>query len=123
MNPIQNLPSPLSASSVQALHSQQLDTAGPSVPSALVNANGSNPDAETPNLKETFTQFVGETFYGQLIKSMRQTVGKPSYMHGGRAEEIFQGQLDQLLSEHMTEASADQIAGPMFELYNLSAGR
>jgi hypothetical protein len=63
---------------------------------------------------EKFTQFVGETFYGQMIKSMRSTVGKPAYFHGGRAEEVFQGQLDQLMAEHMTEASADTVAEPMF---------
>ena len=40
-------------------------------------------------LREKFTQFVGETFFGQMIKSMRSTVGKPAYFHGGQAEEAF----------------------------------
>jgi peptidoglycan hydrolase FlgJ len=66
-------------------------------------------------LRERFTQFVGETFFGQLIKSMRATTGKPAYFHGGRAEEVFQGQLDQKLAQHLTEASADRFAEPMFE--------
>ena len=50
-------------------------------------------------LRETFQQFVGEAFFGQLMKAMRSSVGKPAYFHGGRAEEVFQGQLDQLLAE------------------------
>jgi hypothetical protein len=66
-------------------------------------------------LRERFTQFVGETFFGQMIKSMRATTGKPAYFHGGRAEEVFQSQLDQKLAEHLTEASADRFAEPMFE--------
>jgi len=66
-------------------------------------------------LRERFTQFVGETFFGQMIKAMRQTVGKPAYFDGGRAEEVFRGQLDQALAEHMTKASADRFADPMFE--------
>jgi flagellar protein FlgJ len=66
-------------------------------------------------LREQFTQFVGETFFGQMIKSMRATTEKPAYFHGGRAEEVFQSQLDQQLAQHLTEASAEQFADPMFE--------
>jgi len=65
-------------------------------------------------LREKFTQFVGETFFGQMLKAMRSTVGKPAYFHGGRAEEVFQGQLDQTLSQHFTEVTADRFAEPMF---------
>jgi len=72
---------------------------------------GSRPE----ELRERFTQFVGEAFFGQMIKAMRSTVGKPAYFHGGRAEEVFQGQLDQALSEHLTKASADRFVEPMFE--------
>jgi len=50
-----------------------------------------------------------------MLKAMRATVGKPAYFHGGRAEEVFQGQLDQQLAEHLTEASAAKFAEPMFE--------
>jgi Rod binding domain-containing protein len=66
-------------------------------------------------VQDTFQKFVGEAFFGQMLKSMRSTQGKPAYFHGGRAEEVFQSQLDQVLSEHMTEASADKIADPMFK--------
>ncbi len=64
--------------------------------------------------RDTFRQFVGESFFGQMLKSMRSTLDKPAYFHGGQAEEAFQGQLDQVLSEEMTAASADKIADPMF---------
>jgi hypothetical protein len=71
--------------------------------------------ARNDELRKQFTQFVGETFYGQMIKAMRSTQGKPAYFHGGRGEEVFRGQLDQALAEQMTKASADKFAGPMFE--------
>jgi peptidoglycan hydrolase FlgJ len=67
-------------------------------------------------VQQAFRDFVGQTFFGQMLKSMRSTVEKPAYFHGGQAEEIFQSQLDQTLAEEMTEASADQIADPMFRL-------
>jgi flagellar protein FlgJ len=65
-------------------------------------------------LQQAFTDFVGKTFFGQMLKSMRSTVGKPAYFHGGQTEEIFRSQLDQHLADHMTEASADKFAEPMF---------
>lgn len=71
--------------------------------------------SNTEQLRENFNQFVGETFFGQMLKAMRSTVGKPAYFHGGRTEEVFQGQLDQHLAEHLTETSAAKIADPMFE--------
>jgi flagellar protein FlgJ len=71
-------------------------------------------------VRQAFDSFVGEVFFGQMLSAMRESVGKPAYFHGGRAEEIFQGQLDQVLSEEMTAASADTFTGPMFELFQMT---
>ncbi len=73
-------------------------------------------------LREKFDQFVGESMFGQMLKSMRQSLGKPAYFHGGRAEEVFQSQLDQLLVEKISDASAEQIAEPMYELFTANMG-
>jgi hypothetical protein len=71
-------------------------------------------------LRKAFDTFVGETFYGQMLSSMRKTVGKPAYFHGGHAEEVFRGQLDQVLATKLTQSSAGKFTGPMFELFQLS---
>lgn len=65
--------------------------------------------------RDAFTSFVGETFFSQMIKSMRSTTDKAAYFDGGKGEEIFTSQLDQALSTEMTKASADKFANPMFE--------
>lgn len=78
--------------------------------------------ARPEELNEAFGDFVGNTFYGQLIASMRKTVDKPAYFHGGRGEEVFQGQLDQMLAERLSDATQEQFAGPMFELFMLGRG-
>ena len=83
-----------------------------------VAADRRMPAGEDP-LREAFDQFVGQTFYGHLLASMRKTVGKPAYFHGGRAEEIFQQQLDQVLAEQLTSASAEELTGPMYDLFML----
>lgn len=78
--------------------------------------NGTEKDGE---VREVFNQFVGETFFGMMIKSMRATTDKPAYFHGGRAEEVFQSQLDQQMSQELAESSASEFSDPMFELFNM----
>ena len=73
------------------------------------------PTGTEKELREKFTQFVGETFYGQMFKAMRSTVGKPAYFYGGRAEEVFQSQLDQTMAQELTKSTASTFAEPMFE--------
>jgi uncharacterized protein YukE len=75
--------------------------------------------ASREQTREAFSDFVGQTFFTQLLTEMRKTVDKPAYFHGGQAEDIFQGQMDQLLAERLSEATADSFAGPMFELFML----
>ncbi len=70
-------------------------------------------------LRKTFDSFVGETFYGQMLSSMRKTVGKAAYFDGGRAEEIFTGQLDQVIAQKLAESTAQSFSGPMFDLFSL----
>ncbi len=68
-------------------------------------------------LRDAFQDFVGQTFFGEMIKAFRTTQQPSKYFHGGRAEEIFQGQFDQVLTEKLSEASADKISDPMYELF------
>ncbi|GAB5405407.1 MAG: rod-binding protein [Aureliella sp.] len=68
-------------------------------------------------LKEAFQDFVGQTFFSEMMKALRSTQDEAAYMNGGRAEKVFQGQLDQVLTEQLSEASADKIAEPMYDLF------
>jgi len=71
---------------------------------------------DTPELHEAFTDFVGQTFYGELMKQMRATLDKPTFFHGGMGEDIFQQQLDQIIVERMSDTSARTLSDPMYEL-------
>jgi Rod binding domain-containing protein len=74
---------------------------------------------DNAELRQAFDTFVGENFFGQMIKAMRKSTGKPAYFHGGRAEEIFQQQLDQTMAADIAKSSADQFTGPMYDLFTL----
>jgi peptidoglycan hydrolase FlgJ len=99
------------------------DLAGAPAMNAVQNTPVNKPDltgaANNPELRKAFDAFVGDAFFGQLLRSMRKTVGKPAYFNGGRAEEIFQQQLDQVMAKNISESSADKFSGPMFELFTL----
>ena len=78
---------------------------------------------EDKKLREAFHNFVGQTFFSQMLASLRSTQEGAAYFNGGQAEKIFQGQLDQVLSEELTKSSADKIADPMFKLFQLQRSR
>jgi Rod binding domain-containing protein len=65
-------------------------------------------------LRSAYREFVGKTFFSQMLKSMRSTVGKPAYFYGGQTEDVFRSQLDQQLADKMSESTAPKIADPMF---------
>ena len=71
--------------------------------------------AKAQTLEKTYGQFVGETFYGSMLKAMRQTVGEPAYFHGGQAEKLFQSQLDQQMSADLASGDGADLAKSMFE--------
>jgi Rod binding domain-containing protein len=106
---------------IQGLSSASFNPASSLMSSTKTKAaepgSGKAGDAEA---RKQFDAFVGEVFFGQMIKSMRETVSKPAYFHGGRGEEVFTEQLDKVLTEHMTKASAHEFTGPMYELFSLN---
>ena len=47
-----------------------------------------------------------------MLSSMRKTVGKAAYFDGGRGEEIFRGQLDQVMSQKLAESTRQDFHRP-----------
>lgn len=80
------------------------------------------PRYDESDMRAAFDEFVGQTFFGSMLASMRKTVDKPAYMHGGRGEEVFQQQLDEKLVQELTKSSASQISGPMYDLFQTQRG-
>jgi Rod binding domain-containing protein len=54
--------------------------------------------AARAKLRAAADEIVGQTFYGTLLRQMRASTLKGKYGHGGRGEEVFQAQLDQILA-------------------------
>ena len=83
---------------------------------------GEQPTTESPaeandkQFRELLHQFIGQTLFGQMLKSMRATQEKNPYFHGGNAEEIYQSMLDMELTDQMTKATAKTLSEPMYKL-------
>jgi Rod binding domain-containing protein len=73
-------------------------TATPTTQSVATDKASAAGTART-QLREAAKKLIGEVFYGTLLKQYRSTGRKGTYGHGGRGEEVFQGQLDQVFAE------------------------
>jgi Rod binding domain-containing protein len=79
--------------------------------SQLLNQSPASKD----KLQSTFQDFAAGTFYKEMLKSLRKMHNKPAYIYGGRAEEIFQGQMDQQVAENMAHSKGSPISDPLFQ--------
>jgi Rod binding domain-containing protein len=67
--------------------------------------------------REAFQAFVAGTFYKQMLKSLRSTVDKAEYFHGGRAEEVFEAQLDQQVAEDLAARQGGVFADKLYDAF------
>jgi len=72
-------------------------------------------DANEKQFRELLHQFIGQTLFGQMLKSMRATQEKNPYFHGGQAEEIYQSLLDMELTDQMTKSTTRTLSEPMYK--------
>ena len=73
-------------------------------------------EANDKQFRELLHQFIGQTLFGQMLKSMRATQEKNPFFHGGQSEEIYQSLLDMELTDQITKTSSRTISEPMYKL-------
>ncbi len=84
----------------------------------LGGGNSNVPAQDQLEVREAFQDFVAGTFYKEMLKALRSTQQKPAYFHGGQAEEIFQGQLDQQVAEDLAKGHGANLADPLFKAFS-----
>ncbi len=78
------------------------------------------PDPAAPALERLRTAadgIVGSTFYGTLLRIQRESGLKGPYGHGGRGEEAFRAQLDQVLAEQAGQARTYSLSDSIVARY------
>ncbi len=97
----------------------QLDTRTPGVTFVLEDQEGTGLwqalGDNRQEFRQAFVRLVGTTLYGQMVRQLRSSVGKPPYLHGGYAEEMFQRRLDELVVENLTRRNGEQLAQAMLK--------
>lgn len=87
-------------------------------PSPRVALGTPSPAAAEPSeMREAFQQAVGGLFFGQLIKALRSGVGKPAYLHGGQAEDLFQAQMDQHFAESLSKSHGAPLVEELYQRF------
>lgn len=76
--------------------------------------------AEKAEFQQKFDEVLGMTMYGMMLKSLRQSSHKTPYFNGGRTEEVFGQQLDQVLSEKMGRRDAERHTNHVASLNSLA---
>ncbi len=97
----------------QILNPLEPQLAGSGQASTSATATGD----KTDKVRETFQDFVAGTFYKQMFKALRSGQDKPAYLHGGAAEEMFQGQLDQQVAEDLARHHGAQFSDSMYDSF------
>src|SRR3990172_4475374 len=65
--------------------------------------------------REAFQSAVAGTFFKMMIKSMQKMHGKAAYFHGGRAEEMFQGQMDETFAADFARSNGASLTDSLYQ--------
>ena len=66
--------------------------------------------------RKAVDQFVGETFYGLIMKEMYKSVSNDGLMSGGAGEATLRPYLNQVMSERMAQSRRFAVSEAMFEM-------
>ncbi len=85
-------------------------------PAAQTAAGGAVVSAEeAKSLRQNVGEFVGNVFYGTLLRQMQNSNLKGKYLHGGRGEEVFRGQLHMEYAKRMGRSPNDPISNRIYD--------
>lgn len=83
-------------------------------PAALV---GANTQQRQVLLRQAVDEMVGVTFFAPMLKMAHNSAIKGKYGHGGRGEEIFQGQLDLELAKRAGRGMKSGLSETIYNRY------
>ncbi len=82
----------------------------------VVGAEGLDPvRRDLQRLRKASAAAVGSVFFGTLLRTMRNSRLKGTFGHGGRGEDVFAAQLDQLLAERIGRATNTGLQEVLFD--------
>jgi hypothetical protein len=77
--------------------------------SGLSEGERSSSSGMHQNVRARVGEFVGSIFYGTLLREAQKSSLKGKYLHGGRGEEVFKGQLNEELARKLGRAQNNPV--------------
>lgn len=110
----------MTASTAESIHSFEAglsrwrEGAQRSAAGRIEARRGASEESGGESLRALVGDFVGNVFYGTLLRELQNSTIKGKYLHGGRGEDVFRGQLNMELAKRMVRAPNDPIANHMY---------
>lgn len=109
-----------------------LDTRNPNHPSTTEllplgeaqyqHISSRQPKNENDKIHETARKWVAQTFYGAMLKQMRESPFKSEIFSGGRGGQAFATMLDQHLADHMSRSAGSKLVNAIARKLQAKAG-
>jgi len=81
-----------------------------------------SPKSEHEKIEETARKWVAQTFYGTMLKQMRESPFKSELFAGGRGGQAFSSLLDQHLADNMSRAAGSKLVNAIARKLEARAG-
>ena len=88
-----------------------------------VPKRATSPGERHAQLTEQTQKWVAQTFYGQMLKQMRDSPFKSKLFDGGRGGEAFQEMADQHLAESMASGTGHKLVDAIVDKIEHAGGR
>jgi len=89
------------------------DDAGSARSTDLLPLGQTQPQSKEQQVETQVRKWVGQSFYGTLLKQMRDSPFKSEIFDGGRGGEAFSQLFDQRMAEHMARGVGSKIVRPL----------
>jgi Rod binding domain-containing protein len=86
------------------------------------HATSRPPKSEHDKIVETARKWVSQTFYGTMLKQMRESPFKSEIFSGGRGGQAFSSLLDQHLADHMTRGTGSKLVNAIARKLEAASG-
>ena len=86
------------------------NTAGAALGGKLAPGTG-QPKPSAADVNDKFNQYLNQTMVGTMLKEARKSSQMSPYFSGGRGEEVFGAQLDQVLAEKIGMRMSTPVGG------------
>jgi len=86
------------------------------------HASSRPPKTEHEKVVEQARKWVAQTFYGAMLKQMRESPFKSEVFSGGRGGQAFSSMLDQHLADHMSRSAGSKLVNVIARKLEARAG-